>query len=467
MLNPIKQGFEWIASQITEAGTTTDILNKIKGFFGQIAVNVADAVSRYVPQAGIFVMQIMLGLAKEVREDVVNLVLTYINLTTRVTLTRDDIRELTPSAISEAFQKAFTTHPMHYMLDLIKPDAPITPERGIEAAENFMNVNMAFQIDAWIMHFIADVTSFGFIKSFKDLPNAISWSFGIGWLSWLVMGTPFRIFIAEPQEWYWNYIYMPKRFNERELAQNLILDRIRGKDYEEEMRYLGWSQDKSWFLYDLYSDKPTFSQVRDLYYNTDIGEEGVETLLKWLGWNWKFRKYALTLIKNERLWDLQEDLEQEVLRAYREDRLTREQATSILQDRGWNRTEIETALTVQDLIAQRRRDLPLSTIDKAYEYGLISDEKWWEYYLRAGYTPEDIQLILSIRQFEKTLEEANRVYWARRQELTSKLHDAGVEDYWFIAADELGTDRQSIIRIGTMSEQEWIKLMNKIIEKYR
>jgi len=365
--------------------------------------------------------------------------------------------------VAEALGETF----MNPLLKTIAPEKELDPQLGIDNAEAYLGINLQFQMSAWLLHMLGDMISFGTFKGMKDLPNAISWSFGLGWLSWLVMGTPFRIAISTPQEWAYNYVYRPARLNERERALFAVVYEDSIKPFQEYVRFLGWDYDMSRFLYDVYSDKPTFSQIRDLYYHTDLGEEGLEKLLKWQGWNYKFREYALKLIKYDRLWNLKEDLDQEVLRAYREGRLTREQAVSDLRDSGWNDTEIETALTVQDMIAQRRRDLPLSTIDKAYEYGLISDEKWWEYYLRAGYTPEDIQLILSIRQFEKTLEEANRVYWARRQELTSKLHDAGVEDYWFIAADELGTDRQSIMKIGTMSEQEWIKLMNKIIEKYK
>jgi len=60
------------------------------------------------------------------------------------------------------------------------------------------------------MHMIGDAMSFGMFKSLKDLPNAISWSFGIGWLSWLVMGPPFRMGIAAPMEKFFSRMYTPE-----------------------------------------------------------------------------------------------------------------------------------------------------------------------------------------------------------------------------------------------------------------
>ena len=87
----------------------------------------------------------------------------------------------------------------------------LTPEDGLAAANRFLGTNLTFQMKAWLLHFLGDTFSFGMWKAMKDLPNAISWSYGIGWLSWLVMGTPFRMGIAEPLEILYNRLYRPYR----------------------------------------------------------------------------------------------------------------------------------------------------------------------------------------------------------------------------------------------------------------
>ena len=58
----------------------------------------------------------------------------------------------------------------------------LNPSDGLLGAERFLGMNLQFQLQAWMLHFIGDTVSFGSMKSLKDLPNAISWSYGIGWL---------------------------------------------------------------------------------------------------------------------------------------------------------------------------------------------------------------------------------------------------------------------------------------------
>jgi len=87
----------------------------------------------------------------------------------------------------------------------------LTPEDGLAGAERFMSANLQFQMSAWLLHVLGDMMSFGMFKSLKDLPNAISWSYGIGWLSWMVMGPMFRAGISAPCEKLLNRMYRPER----------------------------------------------------------------------------------------------------------------------------------------------------------------------------------------------------------------------------------------------------------------
>jgi len=58
----------------------------------------------------------------------------------------------------------------------------LNPSDGLLGAERFLGMNLQFQLQAWMLHFIGDTVSFGSMKSLKDVPNAISWSYGSGWL---------------------------------------------------------------------------------------------------------------------------------------------------------------------------------------------------------------------------------------------------------------------------------------------
>ena len=86
------------------------------------------------------------------------------------------------------------------MLGLIMPTPEDAEARPMAGANRFMSANLQFQMSAWLLHVLGDMQSFGMFKSLKDLPNAISWSYGIGWLSWMVMGPVFRAGITLPME---------------------------------------------------------------------------------------------------------------------------------------------------------------------------------------------------------------------------------------------------------------------------
>ncbi|GAI68280.1 unnamed protein product, partial [marine sediment metagenome] len=140
-----------------------------------------------------------------------------------------DVSDITTGLFTsgEALGEAF----LYPMLNLILPggfteaeggrpqEAKLRPEDGLEGAERFLGTNLRFQMQAWWLHVLGDMQSFGMFKSLKDLPNAISWSYGLGWLSWLVMGVPFRMGISEPLEKYFNLIYRPT-----ELTRKMLID---------------------------------------------------------------------------------------------------------------------------------------------------------------------------------------------------------------------------------------------------
>jgi len=148
--------------------------------------------------------------------------------------------------VAEDLGEAF----LHPMLNLIMPgaegpvrEAGITPQDGLDAAERFLGVNLRFQMQAWLLHMIGDVMSFGMWKALKDLPNAISWSYGIGWLSWLVMGGPFKIAIADPLVEYYNRMYRPARLGLAKAADAANMGLISKDEVVDLLRGMGWSEE--------------------------------------------------------------------------------------------------------------------------------------------------------------------------------------------------------------------------------
>lgn len=130
-------------------------------------------------------------------------------------------------------------------VDMTRPyKGYIAPAQGRESAEKYLGVNLSFNMQGWFLGLISDMFGLGAFKSFRNLPNQISWAFGFGWLSWLVMGTPFRIGIAEPMEVLYNRLYRPKRllpsqivkiYHSKPQMREICVDLLKDEGYNDDV----------------------------------------------------------------------------------------------------------------------------------------------------------------------------------------------------------------------------------------
>jgi len=124
----------------------------------------------------------------------------YLEQMTGSRISLDDITGHNLMSDQREFMQAVGKKFLDPMLGLIMPTPEQSKLEPMAGAERFMSANLQFQMSAWLLHLLGDIQSFGMFKSLKDLPNAISWSYGIGWLSWMVMGPVFRAGITAPME---------------------------------------------------------------------------------------------------------------------------------------------------------------------------------------------------------------------------------------------------------------------------
>ena len=421
------------------------------------------AFFKILPAAGLFLANVVLGLIGKMREGIVKVVLIYVQGTTRIKLDEKMFTGKGAMELSEAMQKAMGKGMLDQMLNLIMPEPPLTPEKGKEAAENFLNVNLAFQLDAWIMHLISDFIPIFKPKSFKDLPNAISWSFGIGWLSWLVMGTPFRKGIADPLEIFYNRVYQPEVYTTAQLCRLRNSMFITENEFFEGMMDIGYSKEKAVNLWKDSLKDYSDTDLRRLYYSGVLSSEEVtENLLK-RGYSEKKAESLGVLITSDRTSKLREDLVDETLRCYREETLNKDQVRSILAGEGWSDNDIGLALTKEEFTRYHRRELTVGQTGELLKYNLIDGDEYNRRMQRIGYAPEDLELLDSLAKIKAEISAALRVYWTRRTQLQKSLTALGVEEWWYIL-DKLKGDE---LRIGRMSKGEWGRYMHYFLEPYR
>ena len=347
------------------------------------------ASSMAYPGAAFKIAQVIAKVAYQPPQAWAGFTSDYIHQMTGKELGVKEIMEHGAKLVSREFAKNIGEEFLKPMLGLIMPKEFYTDEKALEGAERYLAVNLQFQMNAWLLHFIGDMVSFGKLKSLKDLPNAISWSYGLGWLSWLVMGTPFRISITEPMERYFNRVYRPQLPSKDDLINMYIQGYIDGDEYYDLMAQHGYTDIHAWIL--------AAMKIKDL------SDSELKTLL------------------NEKM--ISEGL-----------------LTEYLQARGYT----EEVLDIKEWLLKKDRwlslrDKLLDEVLDLYVYGVLPESQLREYFSRQGYTPDEIELIVSIGDVRKVqrsqptvaqIRSAVKKDYITEAEARKMLIDRGWDDKW-------------------------------------
>jgi len=277
---------------------------------------------------------------------------------------------------------------------------PMTAEKGLEGAERFLSVNLGFQMSGWLLHLLGDIYSFGKFKSIKDLPNAISWSFGIGWLSWLVMGTPFRIGISDPLERYYNRYFKPQELTMEQLIKLYQLGLIETEELYKRAEEHGFNYERVTERLALAERQMTLSDLKTYARYYKIEPEAIVARLKRMGYPDDLAITLKNIILDERLNDLKDDLAKQAIRLYEQDASTDAELRTYLTATRWTPEEIDLQREVSSLKKIPVRRLSLSRILKAWKQGILVREQAYDRIVKLGYTPEDAEVILRTEEEE-------------------------------------------------------------------
>ena len=198
----------------------------------------------------------------------------------------------------------------------------------------------------------------------SQLLNAIAWSFGFGWLSWIGLSPILNNLIANPASDTLEQAF-PRRFL-------------------------------------------TKSEIEKLYKQQIIDEKTYRTLMRALGYTDFAIDYTLKLITNEKVEKDRELSKSEILRAYRENILSRDDVVIKLRALGYSDEEIEVLLKLYKDLREtedkkKERDLTTTQILRAYKLNLISREELRDYLKKLGYDDKEIELLIKIYTAEKEL----------------------------------------------------------------
>jgi len=290
---------------------------------------------------------------------------------------------------------------MSKMLGLIVPAGEIDEEKGMDAAEKYLSVNMQFQMSAWLLHLLGDTFSFGMFKSLKDLPNAISWSFGLGWLSWLVMGTPFQVSIVKPMEWRFNRQLRPSRMNMTQLMEAFRKGLIGGPQWNNEMEALGWRDSDKQILHDLAIKDYPDSILRKGLLSGFFTEAQVATELNRKGYLAGRANNIIAYWKQERKIDILEDFTKEYEGLFLDDKVTEGDLRAQYRELNYDNQEINALIQIAELRKIKARSLTIGNIKTAHDKGIIGVAKARQMLSNRGFTPEDVDILIRSWKYVK------------------------------------------------------------------
>jgi len=376
---------------------------------------------------------------------------------------------LTAQKMSQAIGKEF----LHPMLDMILPgtqgwenyrkergfpindsktfDKVIQPSDGVLGAERFLGMNLQFQLQAWMLHFIGDTMSMGTMKSLKDLPNAISWSYGIGWLSWLVMGTPFRVAISDPFQKLLNTIYRSTELTPSQAIDAYNSGYITDTYFWRIMREAGYEEDIIPILLDQGSTKISLASLKDMYQRGRLAPDATTTIkiqnsddkflkdninaanvimeLRRLGYTDGRIAHILFSWRYERHDTLIEKWAAETIDSYEKGITTEDELRKVLTKAGWEDIEQGSPIDIQIEISNMKREqsgqYTKAEIKSLRDNLLISRDDAKAELMRLGYTAARAENLLTLWYPEKAAVKAPKAHILSKSEILS-LFNAGI-----------------------------------------
>lgn len=314
--------------------------------------------------------------------------MAYVEQLTGKEFSEEDIAKLAGPMPEKVFIAKIGKEFLYPLLNLIIPEPPLTEDKAWDAAERFLGVNLNFQLSAWVLHLIGDIFSLGHLKSLKDLPNAINWSFGLGWLSWLVMGPVFRTTIVEPMEWDLNQMYRPKLPSITQAARMLIADLIDAADYRYIAARQGYNADFTDATLKLEEAKLELSTLEKFYRLGWLSFDELNQELALKGFSKHRRAFVANYIIAKQRLELIQDIADEAIKAYQDGVIPEATLRAYLEAANYDPQAQDLVIALANLKKARAKKPSDALIKKAYKKGKINRLTAKDMLITRGWDPD-------------------------------------------------------------------------------
>ena len=326
-----------------------------------------------------------------------NFVASYMSSMTRGIVSGAELTGKNLSQMSDTVSHEFVRSIFDRMLGMVMPTPSEIEADPLKGAEKYLGVNMQFQMDAWMLHMLGDMQSFGIFKSLKDLPNAISWSFGLGWLSWLVMGVPFRIGISTPMERKFNSIYTMERLTPLELCKATRAGYMDPDTFLKQMAEYGWSVENALLKYDTSAATLTDADLKLLWQLGLIDKKYIRDQHGKKGYTQSEARLLTDVLVNDRKLKIRDKIIKEAVDLFEAGELSEGDLTKYLSVAGYIQEEIDMQVTASQLAKESKGKLSNSDLANAVEKDLIAWSEGREKLQLRGFSWEEAEIFLKLR----------------------------------------------------------------------
>lgn len=226
--------------------------------------------------------------------------------------------------------------------------------------------------------------------------NAVIWSLGLGWLSWVSLSPVLDLLIATPTRNALMRKFRLKTLSESEAEEayrRLLIDE---KTLDEVYKELGYPDDIIAVKKDLITKILPESKLEKLYKLGRISKDLYIVGLTMLGYAEPHARLLADIASMEKTEKERDLTKSEILKGYKVGMISRENAKQMLQDLGYTADEAEFILTVQDISTEKPRELTPTQVLRAYREGIIKEEECKRRLQEMGYVPEDINILIRL-----------------------------------------------------------------------
>ena len=289
-----------------------------------------------------------------------------------------------------------------YILTKVIEEADGTPQGAVRASQAYLRTNLTLNWVAWWTGVASEVSSWGQVENVGRLVNSINWGLGFGWLSWIILGTPFQLGIAQPLKEYYTDKFKPNDLTKTDLLK--IYTKRWWPEYiiDHELGHLGYRDRAVYMLKALSFKDLNESTIKNLYQSGFISEKDAVAKLKELGYSdtdaeLVFNSWGIDAVKEPKTLT-----KSEILKLYKYRQIDKNTAIGYLTQLGYPKDVADMLLATVDMQSKTEsKELTQSKLEQAFINGVISGQEYLNKLLDLGYSKESAQILLEIAKKKK------------------------------------------------------------------